>query len=271
MAKSFTITTSVTDVLKLDAKGHAQAVYTVTNATGRPVRGMARAKPLGDTKREWISVAGETERDFGGGATEQFTVSFDAPGAPAGKYSFRLDVASALNPDEDFTEGQTVNVEIPGAPPPPEPKKKFPLWIILVIVGVVVVIGIVVLIIVLSSRGKETPAEPTPTPVAASPTPVPQTPTPTATPVETSQGCPPGFVWRRANATDRVCVTPEIRAQTQEENRLADSRRSPTGGPYGPDTCLQGYVWREAYVGDVVCVPGSSREQARQDNARNQH
>ncbi len=73
MAKSFTITTTATDTLKADAKGHAEAVFTVTNATARPVRGMARAKPLGDTKREWLSIAGETERDFGGGATEQFT------------------------------------------------------------------------------------------------------------------------------------------------------------------------------------------------------
>lgn len=268
MPKSFTITTPATDPLKVDAKGHAQAVYTVTNVRGRPVRGMARAKPLGDTKREWLSIAGETERDFGSGGTEQFTVNFDAAGAPAGKYPFRLDVATALNPDEDFTEGQTVTVEIPAGPPPPEPKKKFPLWIILVIVGVVVVIGIVVLIIVLSSGGKERRVEPTPTPVEATPTPTPATPTPT--PIETSRGCETGFVWREANATDRVCVTPAIRAQTQEENRLAASRRSPTGGAYGPNTCLQGYVWREAYPGDVVCVPGSSRDQARRDNARNQ-
>jgi len=82
MAKSFAITTTATDALKADAKGHAEAVFTVTNATARPVRGMARAKPLGDTKREWLSIAGETERDFGGGATEQFTVKFDAAAAP---------------------------------------------------------------------------------------------------------------------------------------------------------------------------------------------
>jgi hypothetical protein len=269
MAKSFTIMTTATDALRADAKGHAEAVYTVTNTTARPVRGLTRAKPLGDTKREWLSIAGETERDFGSGSTEQFTVKFDAPGAPAGKYPFRLDIATGLNPDEDFAEGQTVTVEIAGASaPPPEPKKKFPLWIILVIVGVVVVIGIVVLIIVLSSGGRKRRVEPTPARVEATPTPVPETPTPT--PIETGQGCEPGFVWRRANGSDRVCVTPEIRAQTQEENRLAASRRSPTGGAYGPNTCLQGYVWREAFPGDAVCVPPPSRDQARRDNARNQ-
>ena len=39
MARSFTITTTATDTLKADDKGHAQAVFTVTNATARPVRG----------------------------------------------------------------------------------------------------------------------------------------------------------------------------------------------------------------------------------------
>src|SRR6266542_6193362 len=138
MARTFTITTTATDTLKVDDKGHAEAAFTVTNATARPVRGMARAKALGDTTKESLSIPGETERDFGGGATEQFTVNFDAAGAPAGQYLFRLDVASALNPDEDFTEGPTVNVEIVGVPAPAvETKKGFPKWIIPVIAVVV--------------------------------------------------------------------------------------------------------------------------------------
>jgi len=178
MAKSFTITTA-TDTFKADAAGHAQAVFTVTNATARPVRGMARARALGDTKREWLSVAGETERDFGGGTTEQFTVNFDAGGAPAGKYPFRLDVSSALNPDEDFTEGPTVTVEVAGAAAPPPSQKKFPLWIIFVIIGGVVLIGIVILIVVLAGRSKPSEEEASPTPTATA------TPTPASTATET--------------------------------------------------------------------------------------
>jgi hypothetical protein len=182
MAKSFSITTP-TDTLKADAAGHAQAVFTVTNATARPVRGMARARALGDTKREWLSVAGETERDFGGGTTEQFTVNFDAAGAPAGKYPFRLDVSSALNPDEDFTEGPTVTVEVAGVAPPPPPQKKFPLWIVFVILGVVLLVGVVVLILVLTRGGKENGnGEASPTPIEATPT-----PTVTATPPPTNE------------------------------------------------------------------------------------
>jgi beta-lactam-binding protein with PASTA domain len=154
MAKSFTITTTATDTLKADATGHAEAVFTVTNATARPVRGMARAKALADSKKEWLSIAGETERDFGGGATEQFTVNFDAAGAPAGKYPFRLDVASAINPDEDFTEGQTVTVEVAGAAAPAAPKKGFPKWIFIPIaVVVLLIIGVVVWLLIPDKPG----------------------------------------------------------------------------------------------------------------------
>ena len=51
-----------------------------------------------------------------------------------------------------------------------------------------------------------------------------------------------------------------------EDNRLADSRRSPSGGAYGPDTCLPGFVWREAVAGDHVCVTPETRRRTRQDN-----
>lgn len=139
MPNSFTITTTATEKLTADAKGHAEALFTVTNATQRAVRGMARPKALGDTKREWLSIAGESDRDFGGGTTEQFTVSFDAPTATAGKYPFRLDVASFSNPDEDYTQGPTINVEVPGKITPPPPS--FPKWIFLVIAAIVLVVG----------------------------------------------------------------------------------------------------------------------------------
>lgn len=81
------------------------------------------------------------------------------------------------------------------------------------------------------------------------------------------QTCRSGFVWREASAQDRVCVVPETRDSTRQENALAAGRRA-GGGAYGPDTCLPGYVWREAFGGDKVCVPPKSRERARRDNAR---
>src|SRR5581483_3006893 len=94
--------------------------------------------------------------------------------------------------------------------------------------------------------------------------------TATAAPVpDLRDACIPGYVWRQANPADHVCVTPAIRRQTAQENSTGDQRRSPNGGPYGPDTCVDGHgwVWRDAFPGDHVCVTGDSRTQAANDNA----
>ena len=80
--------------------------------------------------------------------------------------------------------------------------------------------------------------------------------------------CLEGWVWREATPTDYVCVTPDIRTQTAQDNAAAKSRVNPKGGPYGPDTCLDGYVWREAYTNDHVCVVPATRTQAANDNAQ---
>ncbi len=79
--------------------------------------------------------------------------------------------------------------------------------------------------------------------------------------------CKSGFVWRTAQPTDLVCAPPASRDRVKQENAAAASRRSPTGGPYGPNTCLPGFVWREAFNGDVVCVPPASRTLAKEENA----
>ena len=146
MAMTFAITTAATEIVKADSGGHAQAVFTVTNTSGRPVRGIARPQAIGDTKQEWLSITGDTERDISGGATETVTVKFDAVGAPAGKYPFRLDVSSAKNPDEDFTEGPTVNVEVAAAAPPPRQSQGFQVdhirdhWAVLLIGGIILLV-----------------------------------------------------------------------------------------------------------------------------------
>jgi len=81
----------------------------------------------------------------------------------------------------------------------------------------------------------------------------------------TGDACAQGYVWREATPADRVCVSPETRSQTAEENRAASTRGNPGGGPYGPDTCLQGFVWRDAFDGDRVCVTPESRDRAAKD------
>ena len=139
MANIFAITTA-NDTLKLDPNGHTVAVFTVSNRTTRPLRGLAKLRPLDNTKQGWLKLAGESERDFVAGGTQQFNISFEpAPNTPPGKYRFRLDVVSTVHPDEDFSEGPTVVAEVPGPKPPP-PSKVWMIPVALMMVGTIVVI-----------------------------------------------------------------------------------------------------------------------------------
>jgi hypothetical protein len=78
--------------------------------------------------------------------------------------------------------------------------------------------------------------------------------------------CRDGYVWRDAFPGDHVCVTPQTRTQTAQDNSQANARRQP-GGAYGPDTCRPGYVWREARPEDHVCVTPETRAAVASDNS----
>ena len=54
--------------------------------------------------------------------------------------------------------------------------------------------------------------------------------------------------------------------QAEADNQLGGSRRNPTGGPFGAETCQVGFVWREAFPEDRVCVTPEARTKAHQDN-----
>jgi hypothetical protein len=77
--------------------------------------------------------------------------------------------------------------------------------------------------------------------------------------------CAAGFVWRAARPEDLVCVTPEARARTAQENASAKDHVDPAGA-YGPNTCVSGYVWRNAFDGDVVCVTPQVRDLVLEEN-----
>lgn len=75
--------------------------------------------------------------------------------------------------------------------------------------------------------------------------------------------CISGYVWRTADDSDYVCVTPATRDQAQSDNAAAGSRQVS-----GSDQCKSGYVWRAAFPGDNVCVLPATRTQAEQDNGQ---
>lgn len=137
---SFTIT-AASEQVALDKKGNANAAFTVTNTTNRPVRGTPSLKPLGSTAEGWLSLAGGGTRNFSAEESQNFTVQVAVPeGTPPGRYSFRLNVSNEANPDEDFTEGPAVAFTVAEAPVVVNGGTKFPWWI-LIVLGVVVVGG----------------------------------------------------------------------------------------------------------------------------------
>ncbi|MFJ3224338.1 hypothetical protein ACIPJS_13390 [Streptomyces sp. NPDC086783] len=73
--------------------------------------------------------------------------------------------------------------------------------------------------------------------------------------------CRQGYVWRLARAGDLVCVTPQTRTDTANDNALAPGRTLANG------YCEQGYVWRGAWGSDdLTCVTPQTRARARYDN-----
>ena len=137
MNRIFTIT-AASERVTVGGDGRGEITFTVTNSSARPLRGQLRVRPLGSTQGEWLSIAGETERAFSPNATQQVVVKVATPpGAPAGKYQFRLDAISVINPDDDFTEGPTIDLEVK---PTEAPKKAFPWWIIAAAAGAVILV-----------------------------------------------------------------------------------------------------------------------------------
>lgn len=143
MPNPFAIT-AATSTVALDTGRRSEIAFTVSNISGRPLRGRARIVPLEGATAGWLTLVGEAERDFTLAGTQQFVVQVAVPQeVAAGRYLFRLDVVGVDNPDEEFTEGPGVTFTVP---PPPE-KKKFPWWIIAVAVGVLALIAIVVILV----------------------------------------------------------------------------------------------------------------------------
>jgi hypothetical protein len=141
MTRKFTITTPA-ETVRIGANGRGEMVFTVTNTAGAPERALVRPSALGTTRAEWLSVAGESEREFGPGATQQFTIAANIPpGTPAGRYTWRLDVISARRGGEEREEGPTVAFEVAASE---APKKKSLWWLWLALALLLVIVAVVV-------------------------------------------------------------------------------------------------------------------------------
>ncbi len=178
MPTPFAITAASNSIF-LDKDRRATAAFTITNVSGRPLRGRVRLTFPNEAVAPWVSVVGAAERDFAIAASQQITVQVAVPpAAPPGQYTFRLDMVGVDNPDEEFAEGPSVAFDVPQ----PVAPKPFPFWIL----GVG---ALVLLLLVGGGVGAYIITRPTPTPIPhASPTPtstVTATPLPNATPTDT--------------------------------------------------------------------------------------
>ncbi len=155
MPGPFTITTA-TNTLHLDNKGQTQAVFTVSNDSGRALRGRGHVTPQDPATEAWFALDGAAVRDFAVAGTQQYMVLVTVPPTtPPGTYSFRLDLADEINPDENFTAGPPVSFAVLPPPPPPPPAPKIPSWVWIAagVVALLVVVGIIAFLVWPRSTG----------------------------------------------------------------------------------------------------------------------
>lgn len=191
MARVFSITTAAT-ALQLDVQGRSECSFTVTNVSGRALRGRAELRATNAAHQGWLTITGDPERDYPPNGTQQIAVRVAVPaGSPAGKSGFRLDVVSTENSDEDFAEGPTMAFDVA----PPAPRKPFPWWIVAAAAALVLIVGGASAYLLTRSKAPEataevaekaaTPPAPEQTPAATTgttPAPAPDPPSPPAAP-----------------------------------------------------------------------------------------
>jgi beta-lactam-binding protein with PASTA domain len=141
---TFTITTPA-GAVALDRGRGGSASFSVSNASGRELRG--QAKILAERPAtNCLTVVEPAERAFPVGGTQQYAVRIGVgEGVPLdampGQYTFRLAVRGVANPDEEYAESPPVSFAVPAPAAPP--RRAFPWSIVGAAVAVVLVLGIV--------------------------------------------------------------------------------------------------------------------------------
>jgi hypothetical protein len=78
MPSPFAITTASNTVL-LNDKRQGQVSFTVSNISGRPLRGRARLVPQNPATAGWLKIIGEAERELAIAGTQQCPVQVTVP------------------------------------------------------------------------------------------------------------------------------------------------------------------------------------------------
>jgi hypothetical protein len=162
-------------MVNLDINRTAVVEFTVKNNTRRRTRAEAKIIPVpaDSAAAAWLSLPppeGTTDaananfREFEIDGTQKFNVKIAAAAdAAPGTYTFKLNVADEIEPDENFVVSPDVSFTVAELPKVEE--KKFPVWIIPVIaIIVLVLIGVIIAVVVSGNNTRS--AEQTQTAVA---------------------------------------------------------------------------------------------------------
>ncbi len=123
MPRNFTITTP-SETVRIGADGRAEMIFTVTNVSRFPTRGMAKLTAQGNLSATWLTLA-VVEREFPAGGAQQFLVAANVPaGTPPGRYTWRFDMVSADKSGEGIDLGPTVVFEVGPQGPEKKPEKE---------------------------------------------------------------------------------------------------------------------------------------------------
>lgn len=141
---AFDVTASPTQ-LTLKAGATGTVVVTVTNRLGRSV--IARADKIVEpaSAAGWVKAPANSQRTFSDQpATEEFRYEISIPpNTPGTSFKFRVDVVEVGATDDNFGQGNTVQVTIPVVPiEQPKPQPKIPVWVWPLVAVVVIGVGI---------------------------------------------------------------------------------------------------------------------------------
>jgi hypothetical protein len=133
MATSIVTIDAPDKVVSCDEKGAAQQLFNVRNISGHPITVGAKVLVDKATQANWLRIDAPAELEMGDNVLTQIPVRIQVPAdCEPGRYSYRLLVYSARKSGEEFTEGETVAIEVLAkkAPPPPAPPKpSYTKWI----------------------------------------------------------------------------------------------------------------------------------------------
>jgi beta-lactam-binding protein with PASTA domain len=138
MSRPFTIKPAA-ETIELDRQRESEVVFTVSNASGRPINARGRISAADPAQKAWFKLQDEPERKLKVDETTQYKVKIAVPpNVAAGSYKLQFDVVEVDN-EESFTEGSPVGFQVKPAPTPTP--TKFPWWIVAVAAGVLLVGG----------------------------------------------------------------------------------------------------------------------------------